>query len=120
MCTVHTFFFLPLVMSSTSSLGKRKHSLLSHESSPVGSVVSLISSKDSSRTGSTLNTPCQLPPISRILLPPPPCYIMEPLCTSEKTCMPMIPYYYHHKKFGIEACMLQLEAQTKFNNYYYL
>ena len=34
--------------------------------------------------------------------------------------MPMIPYYFHHKDFGIEACMLQLEAQAKFNNYYYL
>ncbi|KAG2229524.1 hypothetical protein INT48_008413 [Thamnidium elegans] len=107
-------------MSTTSSLGKRKHSLLSNESSPVSSVVSLVSSKVSSRTGSTLNTPCQLPPISRLLLPPTPCYIMEPVCVSENIYMPVIPYYYHHKQFGIEACMLQLEAQTKFNNYYYL
>ncbi|CAO3615216.1 unnamed protein product [Mucor hiemalis] len=34
--------------------------------------------------------------------------------------MPMIPYYFHHEKFGIEACMLQLEGQKKFNNFYYV
>lgn len=34
--------------------------------------------------------------------------------------MPMIPYYFHHELFGIEACMLQLEGQKRFNNYYYL
>lgn len=34
--------------------------------------------------------------------------------------MPMIPYYFHHEKFGIEACMLQLEGQKKFKNYFYI
>ncbi|KAL9538866.1 hypothetical protein MBANPS3_010621 [Mucor bainieri] len=27
--------------------------------------------------------------------------------------MPMIPYYFHHKQFGIEACMHQLQQQRK-------
>ncbi|GAN06166.1 hypothetical protein MAM1_0114c05645 [Mucor ambiguus] len=35
--------------------------------------------------------------------------------------MPMIPYYFHHKQFGIEACMYQLQQQRKkagtINNY---
>lgn len=108
--------------TTVSTLGKRKlnDGVSSDETSPTSSVVSLSSSKDSTRTGSTLKTPkpqCQLPPISNLLHP----VYTEPFqIHNSRTFMPMIPYYYHHKQFGIESCMLQLEAQTKFNNYYYL
>ncbi|KAI7907918.1 uncharacterized protein BX663DRAFT_492413 [Cokeromyces recurvatus] len=37
------------------------------------------------------------------------CYVPQP----KATIMPMIPYFFHHQQFGIEACMLQLEAQKQ-------
>jgi hypothetical protein len=43
-----------------------------------------------------------------------PLLFTEPLKPKPKpTVMPMIPYFFHHKQFGIEACMLQLEEQKR-------
>lgn len=44
----------------------------------------------------------QAPPVMR--------QTMEP---NALPLMPMIPYYFHHKQFGIEACMCQLQQQRE-------
>ncbi|CAO3665694.1 unnamed protein product [Rhizopus stolonifer] len=52
-----------------------------------------------------------LPPIASLLLPPSPpsLYIRDTGQIYHKDVyMPMVPYFFHHKQFGIEACMLQL------------
>ncbi|KAL4208992.1 hypothetical protein AB4K20DRAFT_1907914 [Rhizopus microsporus] len=60
-------------------------------------------------------SPVWLPPISSLLLPSSSYSHHHTVCTRNQTYMPIIPYFFHHKQFGIEACMLQLlEArQTK-------
>lgn len=142
------FFFLSCLLSHmsdnylikndpASTLGKRAYDVL-NESSSVSSVVTVGSSSNSLETDSSgPNTPkCWLPPVSSLLSS---CYDehanftfyapqvpqqhlkkKNKLNTPRQVFMPMIPYYFHHKNFGIESCMLQLEGQKKFNNYYYI
>lgn len=66
-----------------------------------------------------------LPPISSLLLSSSPTntFYFERQHLSyyytSQVYMPMIPYFFHHKKFGIEACMLQL-LQARQTRYHYL
>lgn len=124
----------------TISVGRKRKG---EDSSYASSVLTFASSSYSSDL-SGLKTPkdqsplVQLPPISSLLSV---CYNKEPnnmafytphmpqplkkkrklnLNNSKQVFMPMIPYYFHHDQFGIESCMLQLEGQRKFSNFYYI
>lgn len=108
-----------------SVLDKRAYDLINEVNSEISSM--------SSRTESSgPKTPIfWLPPVISLLNPdkpiePIPALTKSPPITNKKrklnppVFMPMIPYYFHHKEFGIESCMLQLEGQKKFSKYYYI
>lgn len=110
---------------TNSVLGKRAHNLLNDDLTNPSSTTST--------EGSSPKTPkFWLPPVASLLSPPnpklhflPPLLMTDPIQKKEKPSphqvfMPMIPYYFHHKDFGIESCMLQLEGQKKFSKYYYI
>jgi hypothetical protein len=128
--------------TSTNSSKKRKTRMFNKKKSK-GSKASVcsLSSTVPSDSSSSIHTSSWLPPISSLMLPTlgissysPPTYIKkgyypeqfnyhEPLYgyvpqfkqvpQPKPTVMPMIPYFFHHKQFGIQACMLQLEEQRR-------
>ncbi|KAG2212742.1 hypothetical protein INT47_000719 [Mucor saturninus] len=118
----------------SSVLGKRAYSLINEVTSDISSMSSRTES-----SGPKTPTPW-LPPLSSLLInnypissaklhvaaeTTPPSTIPQPAANNKRKThpqvfMPMIPYYFHHKDFGIESCMLQLEGQKNFNKYYYI
>lgn len=75
------------------------------------------SSTISSGSFTSVQTNQWLPPISSLLTPLYYNQVKSIPPASSVHLLPMIPYFFHHKQFGLEACMNQLEYSRQYHNH---